>query len=145
MQHKTNLFNLKFSELIKQLPVAKLRCESNMELSPRARPVPKCECHQLRTHSFGTIVEWEYMELVLIVFFWDLFCFWIECNRQNSQLSCSFDIFCLSFSGKVAYWDLLSLITLIFVTSGNSVFRIAELVCSLGNWYSVCSVILIPE
>ena len=30
---------------------------------------------KLRTRSFGTIPEWEYTELVVIVFFWDLFWF----------------------------------------------------------------------
>ena len=37
----------------------------------------------LRARSFGTIPEWEYTELTVIVFFWDLF--WFR-NEQNSIL-----------------------------------------------------------
>ena len=37
--------------------------------------------------SFGTILEWEYAELTVIVFFWDRFWFRNGRNRRNSGLS----------------------------------------------------------
>ena len=41
---------------------------------------------QYRARPFGTIPQWEYTELAVTVFFWDLFWFRNERNRRNSGL-----------------------------------------------------------
>ena len=38
---------------------------------------------KLRAHSFGTIPEWEYTELMVTVFFWDLF--WFQNERNGAE------------------------------------------------------------
>ena len=40
---------------------------------------------KLRAHSFRTIPEWEYTELMVTVFFWDLF--WFQNERNGAELT----------------------------------------------------------
>ena len=118
-------------------------------------------CRLTRAHSFGTIPEiWEYMEVTVIVFFWDVFWFWnYERNSIPSILLSGAELteqWFVQIIDRIVsnhvhlaissvFWQKncvprLSLIMSIFVTSAY--YKL----CSLGNWYSVyCSIIPIPE